>query len=677
MTHRKISLLFGGTFSLLILFFFLTGTPLQAKNRMAAKDTIQIYGDKNFPPFMFINAKGEADGFAIDIIQEVMKIIDKPYTIRLGTIEEMVRGMKEKKCDLIPFVGKMDAQFKTYDFSYTYNYAYQSVLVLNRKDIQSSKDLKGKSVCVENATLTLQDIRNLGIMADSICYAENSTKKIEKVLNKSVDAAIDYQSTFFYKIKEMKLVAKNLKIINSSINKEPNGICIQKGKEALLEQINNALVELKLNGKLSKMEKKWEISSPFVPNNKMRNYIIWGILLILLTLCILIYLNHRKTTINKKEIAHQLNNMYSLLLELPYPVYLSTINKQQELEFVFLNKSAKNIISKTYASKHEKILLEQNKKQIKAYCLEVCYTKESLIKQEKFAFSSGQMHYLRISASPIFSENGLHVLSICTIVDDIVNARKIAEQSDRLKTAFLANMGHDIRTPLNAIVGFSSLLLETENTEEIREYTSIIKLNNTLLLNLLTDIIDLSKIQTGDIHVNHTWNDLSDLFSDLKEMYNQEIIASGKDIQLILDNPYTSLLTYIDKTVLLRILTNFMNNAVKYTDSGFIRLGIISDHKELYIYVQDSGKGISKKQLPLIFRRYKQLDEISAGNGLGLAICAALADNCNIHIDVSSIEKDGSIFWIKAPLKHTAVPKKDYDYTAIHAILEQIKKREQ
>ena len=677
MTHRKISLLFGGAFSLLILFFFLIGTPLQAKNRMVAKDTIQIYGDKNFPPFMFINAKGMADGFAIDIIQEVMKIIDKPYIIRLGTIEEMVRGMKEKKCDLIPFVGKMDAQFKTYDFSYTYNYAYQSVLVLNRKDIQSSKDLKGKSACVENTTLTLQDIRNLGLMFDSICYAENSTQKINKVLNKSVDAAIDYQSTFFYKIKEMNLVANHLKIINSSINKEPNGICIQKGKEALLEQINSALLKLKLNGKLAKMEKKWEISSPFTPNHKTRNYIIWAIIIVLLSLYILIYLNHRKTTINKKEIVNQINNMYSLLLELPYPVYLSSINKQQELEFDFLNKSAKSIISRTYASEHEKILLEQNKKHIKEYCLEVCNTKKGLIKQEKFAFSTGEMHYIRISASPIFSENGLHVLSICTIVDDIVNARKIAEQSDRLKTAFLANMGHDIRTPLNAIVGFSSLLLETENTEEIREYTSIIKLNNTLLLNLLTDIIDLSKIQTGDIHVHHTWNDLSDLFNDLKEMYNQEIITSGKDIQLILDNPYTSLLTYIDKTILLRILTNFMNNAVKYTDSGFIRLGIISDHKELYIYVQDSGKGISKKQLPLIFRRYKQLDEISAGNGLGLAICAALADNCNIHIDVSSIEENGSIFWIKAPLQHTAVPKKDYDYTATYTVLADIKKREQ
>ena len=203
----------------------------------------------------------------------------------------------------------------------------------------------------------------------------------------------------------------------------------------------------------------------------------------------------------------------------------------------------------------------------------------------------------------------------------LVKARDKAEASDRLKSAFLANMSHEIRTPLNAIVGFSSLLTSTENAAEKELYNSLIGHNNKLLLNLIIDVIDLSKIESGYLELRPDWVNLTELLDESVAEYAHQV-PSG--VELLTNYPAHDSLVELDKLRIKQILSNFLSNALKNTTTGHVEIFYEVDHQSVRIGVKDTGRGIPQNMLEKIFERFEKLDSFAQGAGLGLPIWAQL-----------------------------------------------------
>lgn len=239
---------------------------------------------------------------------------------------------------------------------------------------------------------------------------------------------------------------------------------------------------------------------------------------------------------------------------------------------------------------------------------------------------------------------------------ELIKARDKAETMDRLKSAFLANMSHEIRTPLNAIVGFSELMTDTRNAEEARTYMNIIHENNELLLQLISDILDLSKIEAGTFDFTVMDVDINMLCLDIVKSMQMKI---HPNVTLTFDNHLPSLTIKSDRNRLHQIISNFVNNANKFTTEGFIKVGynIIGD--EIEFYVSDSGIGINKENQQHIFERFVKLDNFVNGTGLGLSICQSIVEQFEGRIGVESEPGKGSRFWFTIPLIIVAETDKD------------------
>lgn len=240
-----------------------------------------------------------------------------------------------------------------------------------------------------------------------------------------------------------------------------------------------------------------------------------------------------------------------------------------------------------------------------------------------------------------------NVTSWKKMVNELSEAKERAERSDKLKSAFLANISHEIRTPLNAIIGFSNLLTNTDKKEEIAEYQRIIVTNSDLLLRLINDILDLSKIEAGFIDRQLSEFDLSVYFDELYGSVRQAM--ANPSVELVCDNPYESCLVRMDANRLAQVVLNYATNAIKCTYRGEIRMGYRRQGEGIYFYVSDTGIGIPDKDKPRLYRRFEKLNEFAQGTGLGLVICKVVTEASGGRVGFESEEGVGSTFWSWVP----------------------------
>ena len=228
-----------------------------------------------------------------------------------------------------------------------------------------------------------------------------------------------------------------------------------------------------------------------------------------------------------------------------------------------------------------------------------------------------------------------------------------AEEANQLKSAFLANMSHEIRTPLNAIVGFSNLLSMVEDKEEMLEYAGIIETNTELLLQLINDILDMSKIESGmyDFHVTQV--DANQLMSEVEQVARLRIRTD--EVSLSFAERLPQCVFHTDKNRLIQVLTNLVVNAIKFTSQGEIQIGYrLQDAHTLYFYVSDTGCGMSAEQCEHVFERFVKYNTFIQGTGLGLSICKMIIEKLGGEIGVQSESGKGSVFWFTLPYRASA-----------------------
>lgn len=229
---------------------------------------------------------------------------------------------------------------------------------------------------------------------------------------------------------------------------------------------------------------------------------------------------------------------------------------------------------------------------------------------------------------------------------DLRSARDRAEESNRLKSAFLANMSHEIRTPLNAIVGFSELMATEADPDQRKEFADLILVNNTLLLQIISDVLDLARIESGRIEIVRTKFDARDLCREVAETFRLQV-AEGVVLRLEDSLPRLQLEDY--KQGLHQILGNFVRNAVKFTTKGSITIGFSQRPGWVRFYVRDTGIGIPEEERAKIFDRFYKVDTFTQGTGLGLPICKNIAEQLGGRIGVDSAVGAGSCFWVEIP----------------------------
>jgi len=265
------------------------------------------------------------------------------------------------------------------------------------------------------------------------------------------------------------------------------------------------------------------------------------------------------------------------------------------------------------------------------------------------------LHYYEMSFNPIYDKDGDldSVVLSATDVTPIMESQTLledektkAQEADRQKSAFLANMSHDIRTPLNAILGFTSLALDAESKEEKEEYINIVNTNSELLMNLLNDILDISKIEAGTMDFHHKNVDFSTAFNNLTKSLKRNL--KNPDVEFIVDNPYPECKVVLDFNRVAQIITNFTTNAIKHTEKGHIKVGYSCENNGIKVYAEDTGSGIPEELHEKVFQRFMKLDSVQ-GTGLGLSICKAITDRCGGRIGFDSKVGVGSTFWAWIP----------------------------
>lgn len=267
-----------------------------------------------------------------------------------------------------------------------------------------------------------------------------------------------------------------------------------------------------------------------------------------------------------------------------------------------------------------------------------------------------KVHWYNLMKIPEYDENKVQtgyfglIRDVTLLMEEQEMLRRETERandSDRMKSVFLANMTHEIRTPLNAIVGFSDLLQAIDSPDEKLEMMRIIRNNCDMLLRLINDFLAISTIESNGLSMNIKEIDFAKEFNDFYTGLTQRVGETS--VEFICDNPYASLITKIDIERIGQVITNFVTNAVKYTQQGHIKIGYKAEPDGLYIYCEDTGTGIAKEDRERIFERFVKLNDYIQGTGLGLSICKAIVERCNGTIGVESELGKGSTFWFRIP----------------------------
>ena len=362
--------------------------------------------------------------------------------------------------------------------------------------------------------------------------------------------------------------------------------------------------------------------------------------------------------IKKRDELRELNLLLDGILN-NIPVYLCVKDPEDDFRYLYWNKAFADH-SGIPASKaightdYEIFPVHGDAEKFRKDDLELLQTHKRIDMQETYLSANGEARIVQTlkalvpmeGRKPLLIGISWDITNLQNIEQELIRARIKAEQSDRLKSAFLANMSHEIRTPLNAIVGFSTLLVDTDDPEEKKQFVEIIQKNNELLLQLISDVLDLAKIESGIIELKLVEVDLRELCKELAVSTRTKVPA---EVALCVVPDLPSYIMRCDKVRLTQIISNFINNAIKHTSKGTILLGYEIRWDEIEFSVTDTGDGMSPEVQRHVFDRFYKGNSFKQGTGLGLSICKSIIEQVGGKIGVESEIGKGSRFWFTLP----------------------------
>ena len=427
----------------------------------------------------------------------------------------------------------------------------------------------------------------------------------------------------------------------ADINKHYDGEYIPDDKGVALEHfLENAVY--------------YDVPPSFIQKNIIYVVIVLGTAIVLL----LFYFMHKRIKkVRETEWQEHLHLLENILDNLPIAAKVKDVDN--DMRYTFINKKAEELFeypAKEAIGRTDFDIMPEAATMIRKEDEELVRTGIAQFGTRRFFTNKNEERFTFQNNNIVsFSDGRKWILyTAWDITDQKILERKLrlakeeAEESNRIKSAFLANMSHEIRTPLNAIVGFSSILAEDVSEEERIEYLSIISKNNDILLQLINDILDLSKIEVGTLEYVYANIDVNKMLSEIEQAARMR--QPNANVAICAVMPMPDLLLYTDQRRITQVLNNFISNAMKFTNAGSITFGY-EEPKDGYIrfFVTDTGTGIPPEKVADIFNRFVKLDSFKQGTGLGLAISQNIVKELKGEIGVASELGKGSTFWFTLP----------------------------
>ena len=398
----------------------------------------------------------------------------------------------------------------------------------------------------------------------------------------------------------------------------------------------------------------YDVPPSFIQKNIIYVVIVLGTAIVLL----LFYFMHKRIKkVRETEWQEHLHLLENILDNLPIAAKVKDIDN--DMRYTFINKKAEELFeypAKEAIGRTDFDIMPEAATMIRKEDEELVRTGIAQSGTRRFFTNKNEERFTFQNNNIVSFSNGRKwiLYTAWDITDQKILERKLrlakeeAEESNRIKSAFLANMSHEIRTPLNAIVGFSSILAEDVSEEERTEYLSIISKNNDILLQLINDILDLSKIEAGTLEYVYANIDVNKMLSEIEQAARMR--QTNANVAICAVTPLEGLLLYTDQRRVTQVLNNFISNAMKFTNTGSITFGY-EEPKDGYIrfFVTDTGTGIPPEKVADIFNRFVKLDSFKQGTGLGLAISQNIVKELKGEIGVASELGKGSTFWFTLP----------------------------
>ena len=398
----------------------------------------------------------------------------------------------------------------------------------------------------------------------------------------------------------------------------------------------------------------YDVPPSFIQKNIIYVVIVLGTAIVLL----LFYFMHKRIKkVRETEWQEHLHLLENILDNLPIAAKVKDVDN--DMRYTFINKKAEELFeypAKEAIGRTDFDIMPEAATMIRKEDEELVRTGIVQFGTRRFFTNKNEERFTFQNNNIVSFSNGRKwiLYTAWDITDQKILERKLrlakeeAEESNRIKSAFLANMSHEIRTPLNAIVGFSSILAEDVSEEERTEYLSIISKNNDILLQLINDILDLSKIEAGTLEYVYANIDVNKMLSEIEQAARMR--QTNANVAICAVTPLEGLLLYTDQRRVTQVLNNFISNAMKFTNTGSITFGY-EEPKDGYIrfFVTDTGTGIPPEKVADIFNRFVKLDSFKQGTGLGLAISQNIVKELKGEIGVASELGKGSTFWFTLP----------------------------
>lgn len=670
--------------------FFLTSTSFAQNNNR----TLKAGADYAYYPYEYVNEFNQPAGFDIDILKAVISELNMDYEIESGNWFSIKQKLEKGELDLLAGMYYHPSRADKVNFSMPYIIITHSIFVnkgdywQSLKDVRDQKNLK---VVVENSSILHKYLTTAGISSDRILPVENQLDALRILSESSNTCALlpELQGKYI----AQKNGFKNVITVGLPILPREYSIAVNKNDSLLLNQINDAITKINNNGIYEKIYKKWfgEYDQYFQAKSKYSTTEIVLFLLLILISTILIYQilrwnKYKKfatETISieefeKQKLSDNLRKNETLLRKItensPYPIAIvaadgvfNYVNRRFEDTFSITRQEANYLESWIHNSILEKDEQDYIKSLIQKFQSSRLVKNDSQnlsIQAVNFTLKSGRSKNIIIKISSL--GDGQIMLFFEDVTESqkqtlkLQKAKTKAESADQQKTSFLANISHEIRTPMNSILGFSSLLSEDELTREEKDlYSKLIRKNGNILLLLIQDIIDISKIEAGILTIEPKLENLHsiiiDAYNNIKEDFGVRIPDPIKfNLNLPENIEHQHYFVRVDKSRMAQVLNNILNNAFKYTDKGSIEFGLRElPNNKIRIFVSDTGIGIKEEDFGIVFERFSRVESkevrLRHGTGLGLAISYQILKLFGSELLMESEFNKGSIFFFDLP----------------------------
>lgn len=679
-----------------ILFLIAAGLLVMLNSSMASDDkesllskTFVVEGDHFYPPYEFINEQGQPDGFNIELFRALADELGINYQIQLKSWKDVWHDIENQQADIILGMMVSEQRHDKVLFGIPHSIMTHGIFVRKGSPVKSIDDLTGKAVIVQNFDRMHEYVLEKKL-TDQIIPVESQLEALKLLSLGKYDAVLlgNFQGEYLLD----KHQIKNVKLRTSNIEPQKYAMAVSRHNEELLSLLNAGLYQLKSSGEYDRIYEKW--FSVHEKKQLLHRYkYLWLILgpsiFFLGIFIVLLRLQVNRTTRKLKE-----SNQASLKLvdDLQKKI---TFRKKMEKAFFQNERKFREIFNSTT----EAILVQDinsgqiadcNNRTIEMYGFDskeelfLCtfgdliaetddFSRELATENIELAKKMGSStfecpakrkdnQHFWVEVSFKHAEIGEEEIILAVVRDiserkkaekELLEAKEHAEESDRLKSAFLANISHEIRTPLNSIMGFASMLPEEDSKELMAEYASIIVSNSEQLVSLIDGIVIYSKLQTGQMNIRKTSFSIGNMFEDIQRSFSLPEYQKG--IQLIMDDQSGNIDTITtDYDKLRQVFNNLITNAFKYTNEGSIHFGYHTSGQQFTFYVRDTGIGIPPEDQPHIFERFfrgKNIDQTyDRGTGLGLSIVKELVELLGGNIILESELGKGTLFQFNLPV---------------------------